>query len=331
MLSMFTNQQSHTYNQWGASPCQTVIGMGQGRNCAWQLCELNCTYLADQKVLPINPYGDWNESLLIEDNIVNKINIYLLSLGNEITATKLADFLHWPEIKEKYGIECDISHKTACWYLQALGYCYQSTPKGQYVDGHEHEDVVTYHREVFLPQWKKFMDHMATWDKDLNEYLPSGEGKRVIAWIHDESVFYAHDHRKKGWYHKDASAKPYAKGEGQSLMVVDLVSADFGWLTSPDVKHSARCLFRPRANWDGYFSNEEIIEQVDEAINILKEYYSKFDHILIYDNATMYLKHAEDALSSHKMPKNIPKPGKNWGVKVSKRDPVTGKLVYHPD
>jgi hypothetical protein len=31
------------------------------------------------------------------------------------------------------------------------------------------------------------------------------------------------------------------------------------------------------------------------------------------------------------MPKNIPKPGKNWGVKVSKCDPVTGKLVYHPD
>ena len=34
MLHMFTNQQSHTYNQWGASACQTAIGMGQGRHCA---------------------------------------------------------------------------------------------------------------------------------------------------------------------------------------------------------------------------------------------------------------------------------------------------------
>lgn len=306
MLSMFTNEQSRTYNQWGASACQTAIGMGQGRHCAQQLCELNCSYLADRKVLPLNPYGDWNKSLLIEDNIVNEINIYLLSLGNEITATKLADFLCQPEIKEKYGIECDISHKTACRYLQALGYRYQSTPKGQYVDGHEREDVVTYRKEVFLPKWKKFMNCMATWDKDLKEHLPSGEGKRVIAWFHDESVFYAHDRRKKGWYHKDATAKPYAKGEGQSLMVADFVSADFGWLTSPDGKRSARHLFKPGANQDGYFSNEEIIEQVDEAINILKEYYPEFDHVLIYDNATTHLKCAEDALSARKMPKNMP-------------------------
>ena len=316
----------------GASACQTAIGLGRGKHCARRLCELNHGYLADQKVLPINLYGDWNESLLVEDNIVNEINIYLLSLGNDITASKLEKFLHRPEIKDKYGIECDISNKMACRYLQALGYRYQSTPKGQYVDGHEREDVVTYHKEIFLPKWKEFMDRMTTWDRDLKEILPSG-GKRVIVWFHDELVFYAHDRRKKGWYHKDASAKPYAKGEGVSLMVADFVSADFGWLTSPDGNQSARRLFRPGSNRDGYFTNDEIIEQVDEAINILNEYYpnSDFDHVFIYDNATTHLKRADDALSARKMPKNTPKPGKNWGIEVSKRDPVTGKLVYRPD
>jgi hypothetical protein len=331
MLSMFTNQQSRTYDQWGTSACQTAIGMGRGRHCARQLCKLNRAYMTNHKILPINPYGDWNESLLVEDNIVNKINIYLLSLGKEITATKLANFLRQSEIKEKYGIEHDISHKTACRYLKALGYRYQSAPKGQYVDGHEREDVVTYRNNVFIPKWKKLTDRMASWDKDLKEYLPSGEEKRVIVWFHDESVFYAHDRRKKGWYHKDASAKPYAKGEGQSLMVADFVSAEFGWLTSPDGKRSAQRLFRPGANRDGYFSNEEIIEQVDEAIDILNEYYPEFDHVFIYDNATTHLKRPEDALSARKMPKNIPNPGKNWGVEVSKRDPITGKPVYRPD
>jgi hypothetical protein len=58
------------------------------------------------------------------------------------------------------------------------------------------------------------MDQMAVWDKDLTEHLPSGEGKRVIVWFHNESVFYAHDQQKKEWYHKDTSAKPCAKGEG---------------------------------------------------------------------------------------------------------------------
>lgn len=172
---------------------------------------------------------------------------------------------------------------------------------------------------------------MAVWDKDLKEHLPSGERKRVIAWFHDESVFYAHDQRKKGWYHKDVSAKPYVKGEGACLMIADFVSADFGWLTSPDGKQSAHQLFKPGKNRDGYFSNEDIIEQADEAINILREYYPEFDHVLIYDNATTHLKCPEDALSARKMPKVMPKPGKNWGIKVSKRDPITGKFKYRTD
>ena len=253
--------------------------------------------MADRKVLPINPYGDWNELLLVNENLVNEISIYLLSLGNDITTKSLMDFLHRTDIKDKYGIEWDISHKMACWYLQALGYRYQSTPKGQYVDGHEREDVVAYRKKVFLPKWKEIMDQMAVWDKDLKEHLLSGERKRVIAWFYDESVFYAHDRRKKGWYHKDTSAKPYAKGEGASLMIANFVSADFGWLTSPDGKKSAQRLFKPGKNRDGYFSNEDIIEQADEAINILKEY-PEFDHVLIYDNATTHLKCAEDALSA---------------------------------
>ena len=241
------------------------------------------------------------------------------------------DFLHRADIKEKYGIEKNISHKTACRYLHALGYRYQYTPKGQYVDGHEREDVVSYRKNVFLVKWKRFMGRMATWDKDLKENLPSGEGKRVIAWFHDESVFYAHDRRKKGWYHKDASAKPYAKGEGASLMIADFVSADFGWLASPDGKRSARRLFKPGKNHDGYFSNEDIIAQADEAMNILLEYYPEFEHVLIYNNATTHLKRAEDTLSARKMPKGIPKPGTNWGIEVSKRNPITGKIVYRPD
>ena len=186
MLNMFPNHQSLTHNQWGASTCQTVIGMGWGTHCTQWLCELNHVFFTDWKVLPINPFGDWNKSLLVNKNIVNEISIYLLSLGKEITAKKLMNFLQQADIKEKYGIKHDISHKMACWYLQALGYHYQSTPKGQYVDGHKREDVVTYCERVFLLKWKKFMDWIAAWDKDLTECPPMGEGKRVIAWFHDE-------------------------------------------------------------------------------------------------------------------------------------------------
>ena len=81
---------------------------------------------------------------------------------------------------------------------------------------------------------------MFSWDEDnLPELGPRPRGHRTITWFHDESIFYAHDRRRKIWYHKDAPAKPYAKGEGVSMMVADFISADFGWLQSPDGTRTA--------------------------------------------------------------------------------------------
>jgi hypothetical protein len=111
MFHMFMNQQSHTYNKWGASACQRAIGMGQGNHCARQLCALNHGFLADWTVLPLNPYEDWNESLLVNEDLVNKISIYLLSLGNDITTKKLMDFLHCTDIKEKYELSVILATK----------------------------------------------------------------------------------------------------------------------------------------------------------------------------------------------------------------------------
>src|SRR5882762_520681 len=55
-------------------------------------------------------------------------------------------------------------------------------------------------------------------------------GRWIVIWVHDESTFYAHDRHKLRWVHSSESAKPYAKGEGASLMVADFVSPDYGWL-----------------------------------------------------------------------------------------------------
>ncbi len=99
----------------------------------------------------------------------------------------------------------------------------------------------------------------------------------------------------------------------------------------PDGKQSAQRLFKPGKNRDGYFSNEDIQEQAQEAMDILTEYYPQFDHVFVYDNATTHLKRAEDALSARCMSKNIPKEGTNWGIEVTKRDLATGKIVYKTD
>ncbi len=96
---------------------------------------------------------------------------------------------------------------------------------------------------------------MQIFDKDgnpIDSVCP--DGKRVVLWFHDESIFYAHDQRRKTWYHKDAAAKPYWKGEGASLMITDFFSADFGWLQSLDGTQSTHHIFKPGKNRDGYFT-----------------------------------------------------------------------------
>ena len=113
-------------------------------------------------------------------------------------------------------------------------------------------------------------------------------------------------------------------------MVADFVSADHGWLRSPDGSAEARVLFKAGKNRDGYFSNDGILEQANKAMDILKENFPDEDHILVYDNARTHLKRASNALSARHMPKKTSKPGSNWGVEVTTKD-TEGKAVYGSD
>ena len=139
-----------------------------------------------------------------------------------------------------------ISLRTAQTWMKKMGYRWAYDPKGQYVDGHERADIVAFRNRVFLPAMEEFQDRMIKWNSKDGEQDEPREGvRRVVVWYHDESTFYAHDRRKHRWIHKDEKAKPYAKGEGHSLMVADFVSADYGWMASRDKKknstHSFSC------------------------------------------------------------------------------------------
>ncbi|KAI5993568.1 hypothetical protein EDD15DRAFT_2167169 [Pisolithus albus] len=100
-------------------------------------------------------------------------------------------------------------------------------------------------------------------------------------------------------------------------MVSDFVSADYGWLRSPDGKEGARVLFKAGKARDGYFTNEDVLAQTEKAMDILQKFYPDDDHIFVFDNATTHLKRANDALSARKMPKN---PSKTWGIWIDSKD-----------
>ena len=98
--------------------------------------------------------------------------------------------------------------------------------------------------------------------------------------------------------HENETAKPQPKGKGALLMVAHFVSADYGYLQSPDGTETARVLFKAGKGQDGYYTNERIIQHAEKAIEIVQKYYPNNDHILIFDNATTHVKQADNALSA---------------------------------
>ncbi|KAJ6614479.1 hypothetical protein B0H10DRAFT_2221215 [Mycena sp. CBHHK59/15] len=256
--------------------------------------------------MDVNPYGEWNESMLADEDLVNDIRLHLQFLGKEITAEKLVKYLNDPEVCAEHGIDKPVSLTTALRYLDELGYRFTSPKKGQYVDGHERPDVVYYRDNVYLPRLFELNKRVAIFDNDGNPVNNdfTATGRRVIVWYHDESIFYAHDRRHQTWYHKDSPAKPYRKGEGHSFMVADYFSADFGWLRDPNnPKRNARRCMRPGKARDGYFTSVEVLEQASAARALVKELYPEFDHVFVYDNATTHKKRTEGSLSARSMPK----------------------------
>ncbi|KAJ7731843.1 hypothetical protein B0H16DRAFT_1329057 [Mycena metata] len=124
-----------------------------------------------------------------------------------------------------------ISVWTARRWLKRLDWRYGHRKNGMYIDGHEREDVVAY-RAAFVKRWlEEYEPRMVSYDNDGNPVKNlEGQPFRVILVTHDESTFYAHDRRKVGWLHKSTKGKPQPKGEGESIMVSDFLTLEWGRL-----------------------------------------------------------------------------------------------------
>jgi hypothetical protein len=174
--------------------------------------------------------------------------------------------------------------------------------------------------------------HARSWTEGLREMDAarplSALSKPVVFWYHDESTFYANDRRGVSWIHSSETAKPKPKGEGASLMIADFVSAEYGWLQSPDGLESAQEVFRTGARRDGYFTNANNVQRAEKAMGILERYYPSDRHILIFDNASTHTNRADDALSARSMSKKPTQARfQMWGVDVPLVDNA-GRQLY---
>ena len=276
------------------------------------------------------PTCNWStsgRSLIDDEDFAQEIHAHLQTLGPYVSAEAIVRFIDNPEMLARLHRKKTISLTTAQRWMRKMDYRWTLNPKGQYVDGHERDDVTKYRNEVFLPSMAKLEERTRKYGTgDGFDSLSPGM-QRVVVWYHDESTFYANDRRRMQWVHKSETVKPSAKGEGHSLMAANFVSADYGWLGSPDGTETARILFRAGKTRDGYFDNENIRQHLALAMGLVEKYYPDEEHVFVFDNASTHLKRPEGSLSALKMPKG---PSVNFGVDVNVVG-KDGKPVYSPD
>jgi hypothetical protein len=229
---------------WPAASLQTANSIQCGEHYAKQLRIWVWAYIVDQKCLPDNLYGVWNEYLLEHEDLSQEIHLHLQSIGKHVHTLDIIDYLDHSEVKLCLQLKKTISLATAQHWMEKMGYQWTKAPSGQSVDGHERPDVVSYCQGAFLPAWARLEPTMRAWKGGEQEILvpvesnwPSNEDDgpwpcevQFVLCFHNESTYYADDHWRICWPHKDEKAVPQPKGEGALLMVADFDSADYGWL-----------------------------------------------------------------------------------------------------
>jgi hypothetical protein len=220
---------------WTEAAQLAAEAMGKGKWLARRLKEWTRRFSLDESDLPSTNYGSWRQSVLDDEDITQEIFLHLQSLGKFISANDVVHFLSTDEMHQRLNLKKPISLSTAQRWMHRHGYRWRTELKGQYKDGHEDEDVVRYRQEIFLPQIQGFLPQLRQWD-GMIEVTPieMRASAKVVFWSQDECTFVANDERRVRWVHNSEFAKPHAKGEGASLMVSDFVSADYGWLCSPN-------------------------------------------------------------------------------------------------
>lgn len=329
LLNLYLDGGLHL--SWRKTSILISTSQGEGKVAHARRIRERTVRFLQTEVLPIHRLVQARWTVLSDEDIASEIKSRVVEKSTKgfVKAEDVVDLVASPEMQvifaEKGISKPSISKRTAARWLQKLDWRYQKTRNGMYIDGHEREDVVAY-RRAFVERWKTYDMRFHKWDNDGCELprpngfpLPDNGPFRLVLITHDESTFYQNDRRKIVWAESTSRPMPQPKGDGQSIMVSDFLTSEWGRLRDGDecvphclspiflltfVFREARVIFKAGKNRDGYFSAEDLLAQVDSAIDIF-EGLSKgnFRALFLFDNAPSHQKRALDAISARKMSK----------------------------
>jgi hypothetical protein len=235
---------------WRKASMVVAKAQGHGSNRARSIRKWVLDFVREG-TLPLHLYCYARETVLEDEGILQEIQEQLAerAKGGFIKAQDVCEIVAGERVQSKFtqlGIhKPSISQSTAHRWLARLNWQYGKTKKGMYFDGHERDDVVDY-RRAFVQRWADYETRFQFWDNNGNP-LPCSRSHShslpLILVTHDESVFFQNDERKSCWGHQDTQPAPKPKGEGQSLMVSDFLSPEWGRLCDGErwVNHFFSC------------------------------------------------------------------------------------------
>ena len=159
-------------------------------------------------------------------------SIKATNLIDVMASTKIQDLFKNVGINRPSISKCTVHH-----WLGALGWQYGKQKNSMYIDGHERKDVVQY-RTVYVDRFKQYEQQFHLWDENGVElppphgfHVPEAAGHfQLVLRMHNESMFFQNDQCKVSWDHEGSSKAPKLKGDGQSLMISDFLTAEWGCL-----------------------------------------------------------------------------------------------------
>ncbi|PBK97946.1 hypothetical protein ARMGADRAFT_1044557 [Armillaria gallica] len=264
-------------------------------------------YLATKK-LPVHHYGQTHFSILDDEYFLQFIQLHLQGITKDgyIRAQDIVDFVMTPEVQKKLE-EASAKKKS----ISTLGWQYGCKSNGMYIDGHERDDVKEYRKQLSHQWLHEYEPRMIVFDNNgkvirLPKGFPlpakyCGQAFELIFVTHDESTFYANDRHRAKYHHISKKACPEPKEEDFQTVK---------WRRLVDGKDDAHVIFKAGTNHDGWFTSEDLLAQVDHAIDIFEGKTNGFAMGLwMFDNTPNYQKCARDALFAQKLPK---RPSETW-------------------
>ena len=79
--------------------------------------------------------------MLEDEDFVNDLLLHLQEIGKYVSAMDIVHYLDKPKVKTWFNLKKTVSLATAQWSMCVMEYQWTKTPHGQFVDGHDQDDV----------------------------------------------------------------------------------------------------------------------------------------------------------------------------------------------